>query len=532
MSRLRRIASSPVPEGVLAWGLLFPLVVTTILLAVSSVRLRMEHDALLHHYAGWMMNEYGLVPYRDFFAINMPGIFGFHALVGGLFGYGDLALRLVDVALLAVLAGVTFHWMGRFGMAAALAATVAFPLFYLMSLPSFGLQRDYLGLIPVAVSLSVLPPPVPRISARRIAGIGALFGLAALFKPHLVLGLPVMVVACSRLQKMGAGRAGSAEFARMCAIAAAGLCVPLLIAVLWLAGRGALGPFLEMTFGYLPLHNELVGNLEVMVGWNRVAYLWANFWRFGGYAAWVVVAGYGGYLALRNHRVEGETRLCVIVLLALAATYAVYPVVAAKFWAYHYLPFLYFVTLAAALLWMPARGTAARLRAGALPRLAFVVALLVTSKPLTAIPEILWERAQPEFTAPAPKLGRVDEIAAWLRAHAEPGDRAQPLDWTSGVLHAMLVAQVPVATPFLYDYQFYHHPSHPTIRALRDRFVSELRASQPRFVIRVTDAGKPWLRGPGTTREFPRLERYVSEHYREVHAGAGYQILERNGETL
>jgi len=226
---------------------------------------------------------------------------------------------------------------------------------------------------------------------------------------------------------------------------------------------------------------------------------------------------------------EREVRFQAGLVLALAGAYCLYPVIAGKFWPYPYLPFLYFAILAAALglIRPPGDGSLGWRPARIVPMIVFIVALLATSKPLHGVPGQIWARMQPGFTAPPPKMGRVDEIAAWLDARLEPGDRVQPLDWSSGALHGMLVAEAPLATRFVYDYHFYHHVSDPEIQRLRRQFESELRASPPRFLIRITDESKPWLRGRGTTRRYVALDRFVAEGYREAYSGPGYQILER-----
>jgi hypothetical protein len=120
----------------------------------------------------------------------------------------------------------------------------------------------------------------------------------------------------------------------------------------------------------------------------------------------------------------------------------------------------------------------------------------------------------------------VDEIASYLRAHLAPGDTVQPLDWTGGAVHAMLIARAPIATPFVYDFYFYHHVSNPFIQRLRARFMAAMRAAPPRFVIQI-ETQKPWPGGADTTREFPELQALLATDYTVASRGDGYQILER-----
>jgi hypothetical protein len=128
---------------------------------------------------------------------------------------------------------------------------------------------------------------------------------------------------------------------------------------------------------------------------------------------------------------------------------------------------------------------------------------------------------------PAPKWGRVDEIAAFLQAHMKPGDTVQPLDWTGGVLHGMLIAKALPATPYVYDYMFYHHLSRPYIQNLRKKFIASLEKAKPRFIIQVDD-DKPWVSGADTSREFKELQQILERYYTVTFKGEyGYVIFER-----
>ena len=120
---------------------------------------------------------------------------------------------------------------------------------------------------------------------------------------------------------------------------------------------------------------------------------------------------------------------------------------------------------------------------------------------------------------------KAEEIGAYLEAHLEDGDTVQPLDWTGGAVHGMLLARAPLATRYLYDFHFYHHVSEREIRAQRLRFLTELAAARPRFVVRVTD--RPWPTGEDTSAVFSELEAYLDLHYATAARGEGYSILER-----
>jgi len=126
-----------------------------------------------------------------------------------------------------------------------------------------------------------------------------------------------------------------------------------------------------------------------------------------------------------------------------------------------------------------------------------------------------------------PKYGRVDEMSDYLKAHLAPGDAVQPLDWTGGAVHSALIAKADLATSFIWDMPFYHNIDNSYIIGLRKRFINELTASNPRFILQVTAEDKPWPYGPNTTRSFFELENFMLAHYRIARERNGYCIWER-----
>ena len=81
------------------------------------------HDVPLMVYAGFLMQEHGLVPYRDFFEMNPPGTLSFNAAYYELFGASPAAFRVAHLSwLAAVLAGIVApafvaraQWLLRLG---------------------------------------------------------------------------------------------------------------------------------------------------------------------------------------------------------------------------------------------------------------------------------------------------------------------------------------------------------------------------------------------------------------------------------
>ncbi len=501
--------------------------VLLLLKAFNTLEWRMEHDTPLLHYVAFLMDEHDLIPYRDVFETSMPGTFAFHYSIGKLFGYSDFAFRCVDLTLLGAMLAATFIFMSRFGRLPAMWAVVLFGLVYFWLGQSMSLQRDYVGVIPVVFSLLLIPGrDDTAVRLRRFAIVGLLFGLSALIKPHLAIGLPVAFGTLVAL-RWNSARNPFADLVRCAAVCVTSFVVPLMVAMAWLAAHSALGPFSEMFCDYLPLHSALTGSHENISPPRRIFYLARHGLQFGGYGA-LLLCSLVGFHRVLTHASDKTKSVPVVALLLYTAIYALYPVLAGKFWNYHYLPLAYFCSISAGLClfaWPELAGSrlVARLREALVLMFFLVAVTLQLNLPMYVLSTARELGSGSEEHAPAG--GRADEIASWLRGRLQPGDRVQPFDWTGGGIHAMLLAEARLATRFLYGYHFYHHVSSPVVQRLRTSFIGQLRAASPRFIVEVHE-DKPWVSGIDSTDEFPEWQQFLDDHYAPAFEGDGYSIYE------
>lgn len=509
------------------------LALTWLLKLASIWSWRMGHDTPLLHYAAFLIDRHGFVPYRDLFETSMPGTFAVHVLLGHALGFGDTAFRLVDVTVLCATMAMCAAFMRRFGVLSACVSALVFGHLYLAKGPAISLQRDYIGVLPVACALWLLPVQaqvVPRHG--RFGILGVLFGCAMLIKPHLAIAWPVLLWALLALRRQ-AGHQGWQDALRCMAASVAGLLLPWLMAWSWLSAHGAWAPFTDMVTRYLPLHSAMTGMQETISGTARWLYVLRRGLGMGGHHPLVALALVSlGMSLLPWHRRTALTPRGVTtrVLLGCVIAYTVYPMLAGKFWDYHYMPLVYFCALAIGLLFRApdAAPTETSSPAAAQPHLLAglaLAAMLYLQVPWALyIGTVLTDLRG--TTPPSVKDERIDEMSTWLRNHLRPGDTVQPLDWTGGTHYAMLRAQVRLATRFMYDYHFYHHVSSPYIQGLRRTFMAELSAAAPRFVIEVP-RDKPWVSGADTSREFPELHALLKADYTVVQEAQDYRIHER-----
>jgi hypothetical protein len=525
-----------------------------ILKSIESLNWRMEHDAPLLHYAAFMMDRHQAVPYRDMFETSMPGTFMFHYAIGKVFGYNDAAFQAVNIILLLGVMLLTYMGMRRFGWASAWTATVVFGLMYLAFGRMMTLQRDYLGIMPVAMALVLIPETgSTRPGRTRFFITGILFGIASTIKPHLVIAAPAIGYGLWKTRRLNgngtvaySGQPGDRppntgkDTAAVAGIMILGIITAWLPIAIWLIVNGAWNDFLSISLIYLPLHSAVTGTHQVLTGWTRVWYIVESTLKFGGFGPLILAGLFGLYRVLYVKNLRNTRKVMSRVILSCAILYSLYPVFAGKFWPYHYMPMVYFLICAAALALadqtdrsLPdSGGTDDRIPLKTVCPTGYACSMVIVWLAFTIqlhLPGMIkttFENTGGKITEAPPKSGRVDQIAAWLALHAHPDDTVQPLDWTGGAIHGMLIAKTPLATRFLYDYHFFHHVSHPYIQGLRREFIRSLHEKQPRFIIEV-ETDQPRISGRDTSSDFPALKAFITSRYNLAFYGDGFAILER-----
>ncbi|MDP2777445.1 MAG: hypothetical protein Q8O48_07365 [Anaerolineales bacterium] len=496
----------------LSIGLIVLLVALLIAQAVFSLHWPIAHDEAPLFYEAFLMQAEGRIPFRDIFDFQMPGSYMADYLLGSLSSFNAFRIRILDILLLAALIFITYRVMRRFGKTSALAAGILFGLKYLQGGPSISLQREYLLLIFIALSL--LAGMRDSLTHKHRLSLGILFGLAAVIKPHAALGLlPFLLFDITDISKrLNISLLNAAV--KSILPAAIGFMIPIAIVIAWLAINNAWTPFLNIAANYWPLYAQINGQMEITPPAGRMSFLLDQAWRLGGSGLWLIPAILGIYLHQNKQ---------TFLLASLALCYAIYPALSGQFFPYHYIPFIYFIILLASLClstFNPSTllRTSLHLSSGTF---IFFLVVFINVRPSAAF--IRQINHQPIATS----ADRADEIARFLENNLEAGDTVQPLDWTGGTLLAMLETRAPIATPYVFDFYFYHHVSNPYIQDLRADFIDELQKSSPRFIVEVTAIDKPWLSGEDTSREFPELRAFLNEYYSVTIQKDDYIIYER-----
>lgn len=489
--------------------------------AILSLSWRFHHDTPIMLYIAWAMDHFGSVPYRDIFDMNMPGAYAAYYLIGKLSGYSDLGIRCADLLVLTIILTINWLWMKKISNRVAWAASILWGLTYIGLGVRVSLQREFLVLLPVISAISISSSRSMTRFARNLI-VGVCFGFAATIKPHALIGMfPIICFDFLDVARASGNRYSKARllFGHIVLPLAAGVALPCMIMFAYLWNTGALNEFLDIATQYWPLYTHLNGVHTVLSDSSRIWDILRNYRMFGDFSMWLAPAAIGSYVALYNSSLKREQKRQVLLLIGLTVSYNIYPIFAGQFWTYHWLLFLFFIIQVSSLCFVQGDSTVGFGR-----RLYPIAVLLVVLFQTTSI-TIYKDTLTAPFPSPQ-RIGRVDDIAAFLKPRLHAGDLVQPLDWTGGAVHAMLLLKARIATPFIYDFHFYHHISSGYIQNLRKRFIAAMNTSRPRFVIDIFGGCKPWVNGENTTRNFPELETLLKERYTVACKGDEFFIYE------
>jgi hypothetical protein len=481
--------------------------------AAFSLQWPIAHDEAPLFYEAFLMQN-GAIPYKNFFDFQMPGSFFAYSLLGILSNFGPLRIRILDLVILAAISTITYFTMRRFGKFTALAAPILFALKYLQGGPNLSLQREYLLLI--FISLSIWIGVTDSLTVRKRLMLGLLYGLAATLKPHAALGLlPFLLFDIADLRQRR--ELSLQSFIKQIIFPITlGFAISVSLITLYLAITHSLFPLIDIILNYVPLYTQINGELAITSSAERTAYVLNQLWRLGGSGLWLIPAALGIHLN-RNRQ--------AYLLGSLAIIYAIYPALTGQFFLYHYIPFIYTIILVASLA-LNVEGQTSNvptfdLRLSTFSLIALLLVTLVNVRPS----QTFLRQLQGKDIAIA--ADRATQISTFLEKNLEPGDQVQPLDWTGGTLLAMLENRAPIATSYVFDFYFYHHVSDPYIHSLRADFMNQLQESKPRFIIEVTAIDKPWVSGEDTSRDFPELRAFLTENYSVTMEREDYIIYER-----
>ena len=477
----------------------------------------MMREAHFLHYIAYLINEHNFAPYRDVLETSWFGTFLFHMAIGNIFGYTSHAFRTADIFFLAALLFLTWKILRRLDIWLAWIGTLSFGLTYLHYGPANTLQRDYVLLLPIAAALLVALQTNWRSELRALI-IGLCFGAAASIKPHSIIGLPVILVLL--YSQSGTGR----SVLRSLLYCGFGGASTLGLGLLWLWHSNGLGAFIDMTFHYLPLYQDLNGAHEMQTPAER----WQNTQRWWKYFLWSWPYSIAIALIYSWFNAEKNSQQCAIIftLAALTVCYNIYPLISGKFWDYHWIPYSYFAVLSTSVLLLPAQNKTWRGNALSLCLILFFLHTLSTQY-------FPWRGLQDQIRRyPNIKIDQhfEKEVGDFIKQHLKHDEKIQIIEQGGPSTLYLLQADAALATPYLGSFMFLHHISEPYVQHAQQDFLHRLQEKPPALFLVMTDFTRP--SGIDTITKIPGLQDFLQAHYKVIWAHPAFAFWEYSEKPL
>lgn len=466
----------------------------------------LERDEGEFGYMGQLINQ-GVAPYVEAYNMKTPGTYAMYALFLRSFGDTAAAIRLgllltnaVTIVLVFLLARPIAGAWGAFAGATAFAAMSLSPTV----LGTFAHATHFVVVFALA-GLLCLGHALRTGRWWRFLLSGVLLGLSVLMKQNGVFFVALAVLQLAWVEWRRQPRAAARAAGRACLLAL-GVLVPLVAAALILVRAGAWPRFWFWVVSYAHAYVSQVSLREAP----------ANLRTTG--LPIVQAASVLGLLALGGLAVAGieswrSRRPGFVLTFVVVSAAAVCP----GFWFRpHY--YILFLPAAALLVAVAARTVQDRLAPtlGAPVAMAMAVALagLGAAQVLYTHRIILFDASPGEssrLTYPEQPFPEGPEIAAYLRARTQPGDRIAVIGSEPQIY---FYAQRRAATGYLYTYPMME--PQPFARRMQDEMIREIEGAMPAYVVFVTSHGSWMAREDSDLAIVDWAKRFLAEGYQRV----------------
>ncbi|MGC2636353.1 MAG: hypothetical protein WA294_04185 [Acidobacteriaceae bacterium] len=497
--------------------LAFALLLLAALLVIDTLHWPLVGDATLMHYGAFLL-DHGFAPYRQIVDINMPGGILTDWTVIHIFGPGALAWRLFDFALIAAAAAAMLVIARPYGWLGGLFAAVFFFALHIHDGVDQAGERDLvlavLLLLACAAIFAALrrsaSDPTPSLAATWIgvALFGFLCGAATLIKPTAaawMAGILVLAIIAMRSRKQ--------HVAPFIAAACVAFCMPLALALLFLAREHSIHAFFATVTGLMVYH----------AGIDRfpLRFLLTHLVPSALYPVillWIVLA-----IAHRHVRGFEGAALLFSVFIGIVSFVA-----QGKAFPYHRYPLEAFLFLligidaATALQLDPPNAGESTAATRDAASNADSARRSMLWQPIAALAILLFPTfvLAPSWLLRAHRYDwRHDEFKQSLTADLtqlggpQLSGQVQCLDMTAGCLGALYQLRLVQTTGFLYDCYFFHQPQNAVTLGLRDAFLADLRRNPPRLIVVSNQncLGEPlaWPRSDA----WPQFSDWLAAHY-------------------
>ena len=411
-------------------------------------------DAAAMHYVVVLM-QHGFAPYRDVIDFNMPGAYMTDWLVMHVFGPGDLAWRLFDVATMLVTIGSCYVIAKPFDGRAGLVSGLAISVLHASHGAGETGERDWVMMTLMLLGYALLFTALRRQRPLWMAAFGAVFGAAASIKP-LMIPIPfvLLLLACWKLRRRSEKIAAYVRYAFL------GAAFPLAGVILFLLRYHCTEAMIQISKGLLPYYTQVNnmpypemarlaagGHPAIALGFVAVVMVLLKTWRNWELQCLLLGAGFGTWFYFAQH----------------------------KGWEYHRATMQAFL-----ILWLVLHAYLAlrRQRFAMLSGFAVLAGLLfyATAKWLPDLRKTT-----------QPQIMEADLQQDLFRLHAaNTTGSVQCLEMVNGCLTTLYRMHIVQPTGFISDFFLFVPNAPPVVQQMRSRLLDEMAHKPPRVIVLTT----------------------------------------------
>jgi hypothetical protein len=225
--------------------------IAAICLVFMTYRWPLVGDAQVLHYINFLIDK-GFAPYRDITDMNMPGAYMIEGWAMHIFGGGDMAWRMYDFVLLALLGVAMVVIAMPYDWIAGAFASVMFGLVHVSEGALDAAQRDEEMIVLIMIGYALVFEALRRKKPWMMVLFGLSLGMASSVKPTVApLGFVLLAMAWWSLRKRGEATA-SYIWGGL-----AGACIAAAINFGFLFHYGSTGAFFEINRRLTPYYAGL-----------------------------------------------------------------------------------------------------------------------------------------------------------------------------------------------------------------------------------------------------------------------------------
>lgn len=477
-----------------------------------------EWDQAMLHYSAFLINEKGFILYRDIFENNLPGTFLFHVVLGKTIGYEALPMRLVDFSILAGITLAAWNIISPISKPAAVLAPSLFVGLYLFTGTTVALQRDYIGILPIAIAVALITRKTLTPLLTSLA-LGALCAFACGFKPNYILLYPALYLLLIHAHSEFSIGEKFRLFIRM----GFSFLTVFLIPIIWGLYKADYSELISIYKTFTPIYvQSRIDLYHFNTPQEQLTELAHN--QMVHMRNCLFIAAPGLAWAFFNTDSTSHARKQVVTIGAVTAVFSFYELLAGKFWLAHLLPSYFWNIVSFSLLLTPSQ----KMTTWKNQILAFsviAIAMLATHFVLSAT---IQKTSNSGYTKSNDHI-RSQKIARYLKDHLKQGDTVQGIDGSGDGQGSLLIAGATVSTRYLEDIPLYMQPDAPATQAFRKEFLNGLQQKKPAYIVYIHNIFHP--AGGNRLKEFSALSEFIDRHYDEAVLDEGeYTIYRRKSD--